>query len=119
MNLPMISGVYELTQSEQVSADLELDFTSFPVVDKSSILQPLSDTFHFPDYFGHNWDAAFDCLLDALEKYENVDVLVRLPASTQCDEEALIMLRQLMQDVVALQPVDKRVRFLFLSVAVS
>lgn len=115
MSLPMISGVYELTQSEQVSADLELDLTSFPVTDKSSILQALSDTFHFPDYFGHNWDAAFDCLLDVLDQHESIDILVKLPASTKLDKEALIMLRQLMQDAVALQPVDKRVRVLMIN----
>ena len=115
MSLPRISGVYELTQREQISADLELDFTSFPVVDKSSILQALSDTFHFPDYFGHNWDAAYDCLLDALDEYESIDILVNLPVSTKLDEDALIMLRQLMQDAVALQPVDKRVRVLMIN----
>ena len=110
-----ISGVYELTKNEQVSADLELDLTSFLVADKSSILQALSDTFHFPDYFGHNWDAAYDCLLDALDQYESIDILVRLPVSTKLEEEALAMLRQLMLDVVALQPVDKRVRFLIIN----
>lgn len=115
MSLPEISGVYELTQSEQMSADLELDFTSFPVADQSSILQALSDSFHFPDYFGHNWDAAYDCLLDALDQHESIDILVKLPASTKLDKEALAMLRRLMQDAVALQPVDKRIRFLMIN----
>lgn len=112
MTLADISGVYELTLGEQISADVELDFSALAVVDKVSILQTMSNAFHFPDYFGHNWDAAFDCLLDALEEYEKVDILVKLPVSTQLNEEALAMLRQLMQDAVALQPVDKRVRVL-------
>ena len=115
MSMADISGVYELTQSEQVSADLEMDLTSFPLVDKSSILQALSDTFHFPDYFGHNWDAAFDCLLDALEQHGSIDIVVKLPVSAKLDEETLTMLRQLMHDAVALQPVDKRVRVLIIN----
>ena len=115
MSLADISGVYELTQSEHVSADLELDFTSFAVADKSSILQALSDTFHFPDYFSHNWDAAFDCLLEALDQQGSIDILVKLPASDKRDDETLTILRQLMQDAVALQPADKRVRFLMIN----
>ncbi len=31
---------------------------------KDELLRELSDTLSFPDYFGHNWDALWDCLND-------------------------------------------------------
>lgn len=39
-------------------------------LDKATVLQALSNAFSFPDYFGQNWDAAYDLLL------EHVDQLV-------------------------------------------
>ncbi|MBC8006448.1 MAG: barstar family protein [Prolixibacteraceae bacterium] len=32
--------------------------------DKNSFLNALAKALQFPDYFGHNWDAFYDCLLD-------------------------------------------------------
>jgi RNAse (barnase) inhibitor barstar len=34
------------------------------VVSKDKLLNELSRTLNFPDYFGNNWDALFDCLRD-------------------------------------------------------
>jgi hypothetical protein len=31
---------------------------------KSEILKGIADTWAFPSYFGHNWDALIDCLAD-------------------------------------------------------
>lgn len=33
-------------------------------IDKSSLLSALAIALNFPDYFGHNWDAAWDLLAD-------------------------------------------------------
>ena len=33
-------------------------------VDKASLLSKLAEAARFPGYFGHNWDAAADCLSD-------------------------------------------------------
>ncbi len=41
---------------------LELDLSQ--PLDKQSLLTRLADAASFPDYFGHNWDAASDCLQD-------------------------------------------------------
>lgn len=110
MSLPKPSGVYELTLGEHISADFELDFSALVVVEKVSMLQTLSNTFHFPDYFGLNWDAAFDCLLEVLDEHEKLDILVKLPVSANIDEDVLAMLRQLMLDAIAMQPVNKQIR---------
>lgn len=32
--------------------------------DKNAFLNALARALQFPDYFGHNWDAFYDCLLD-------------------------------------------------------
>lgn len=42
------------------SLTLDLSVT----VDKQSLLVELAKACEFPDYFGHNWDAAADCLQD-------------------------------------------------------
>lgn len=33
-------------------------------LDKPALLQRIADTLLFPSWFGHNWDAFFDCLVD-------------------------------------------------------
>jgi hypothetical protein len=32
--------------------------------DKNAFLNAIARALQFPDYFGHNWDAFYDCLLD-------------------------------------------------------
>ena len=34
------------------------------VFDKTTVLSALSEACHFPSYFSHNWDSAWDCLTD-------------------------------------------------------
>jgi RNAse (barnase) inhibitor barstar len=33
-------------------------------LDKPTLLERCASTFAFPSWFGHNWDAFFDCLVD-------------------------------------------------------
>lgn len=37
------------------------------VLNKATLLRGLSAAFNFPDYFGENWDAAYDLLLDQVD----------------------------------------------------
>ena len=39
--------------------------------DKKGFLNAMASALRFPDYFGHNWDAFYDCLLDL--KHEDGD----------------------------------------------
>lgn len=36
-------------------------------LNKATVLNRLRESFNFPDYFGENWDAAYDLLLDSLD----------------------------------------------------
>ena len=55
------SGTYMLDQSASArDANGQLD--------KVTLLQALGGAFNFPDYFGHNWDAAYDLLLDQVDQ---------------------------------------------------
>ena len=67
------SGVYRIDAAER---DQVLHHGAFPpafavaVLDgraaatRAGFFQELSLALHFPDYFGHNWDAVYDCLTD-------------------------------------------------------
>ena len=35
------------------------------VLDKATLLTSLAKACHFPSYFAHNWDSAWDCLTDS------------------------------------------------------
>jgi len=43
------------------------EVTAQAVLDKAALLEHLGRSFAFPDYFGHNWDAAYDLLLDQVD----------------------------------------------------
>lgn len=46
--------------------------------DKNAFLNAVAKALRFPDYFGHNWDAFYDCLTDLEhEKGEGILVLLR------------------------------------------
>ena len=50
------------------------------VRDKNAFLNALAKALQFPEYFGHNWDALYDCLLD-LEPASGGTLLVLRDAS--------------------------------------
>ena len=71
-------------------------------LDKASILQALRESFNFPDYFGENWDAAYDLLLDEVEQLAE-PALWRFSIEDQAEvnEADLVDWLQLMADVCA------------------
>jgi RNAse (barnase) inhibitor barstar len=44
--------------------------------DKNGFLNAIAKALQFPDYFGHNWDAFYDCLLDL--KHDDAGTLLVL-----------------------------------------
>ncbi|MDY0092993.1 MAG: barstar family protein [Candidatus Vecturithrix sp.] len=52
------------------------------IYDKPSFLQEFAKKFHFPPYFGRNWDAFYDCLTD-LEWFDVRNLLVIYPQASK------------------------------------
>lgn len=65
------AGVYFLPESDLEELREAAAVNRFPCLpvdlrdcaDKAALLQRLAEALHFPDYFGHNWDALNDCLV--------------------------------------------------------
>jgi RNAse (barnase) inhibitor barstar len=68
-------------------------------LNKQEVLSTIADSFGFPSYFGHNFDALYDCLTDSVHKagQQNgfVVVIEHLPNTEYFDKE----LRETLLDV--------------------
>ena len=71
-------------------------------LDKSTIMQALRKSFNFPDYFGENWDAAYDLLLDEVDQLiEPALWRFSIDGAAEVNEAELAAWIQLMEDVCA------------------
>ena len=55
-------------KSSRTSATIPEQAISIPIeerLDKETLLSSLAKACDFPSWFGHNWDAAWDCLTDS------------------------------------------------------
>ena len=68
-----VSGVYAIDDARRASvmcghvvpSDLHVAVVDGQIaVDRDGIFDELARAMRFPDYFGRNWDAVFDCLTD-------------------------------------------------------
>lgn len=82
MNLPIIyvyndseayDSIYEQPLYESVP-EQAIDIVIDKVLDKQTLLTHIAKACNFPDYFGHNWDALWDCLTDTEIKYLKLDL---------------------------------------------
>ena len=71
-------------------------------LNKKTVLNRLKESFNFPDYFGNNWDAAYDLLLDQVDQLEGpVLWLFSIDDKSEVDETDLEVWGQLMKDLCA------------------
>ena len=71
----------------------------FKHIERRTLLQALAKTLQFPDYFGGNWDAAYDCLTDRTwEAGAMVRIDMHITAEAIVDEDSLTTLVEVMQD---------------------
>ena len=49
-----------------------------PFVDKEALFSFLADELKFPDYFGKNWDALYDCLVDLNPERQRKVILLHM-----------------------------------------
>ena len=54
-----------------------------PAIDRESLLAALGATLAFPDYYGQNWDAAWDCLTE-LDWPAGQLLVIHLPIAADC-----------------------------------
>lgn len=58
------ADIEQLLQSAESNSWQSFYIKGEGIIDKPTFLDNWSKTMNFPDYFGHNWDAFDDCLLD-------------------------------------------------------
>lgn len=46
------------------------------IADKETFLKAFAEQLGFPDYFGHNWDAFYDCMTDLSWREGHNDLLI-------------------------------------------
>ncbi len=54
--------------------NIAIDDDSDKELNKETLLTSVAKACDFPDYFGHNWDALWDCLTDSEVQYLKLDL---------------------------------------------
>lgn len=97
MNVP--AGVWKSSDVHLMTQALTLDVPAERLLDKQQLLQALADSLAFPDYFGHNWDAAWDCLTGLDWHHGNtITLLLPLPSDLQIDADDLAVFLDLLAE---------------------
>jgi hypothetical protein len=84
---------------------------------KAEAMDAIAAALSFPDYFGRNLDALYDCLTDLswLPEGEHVLILGRPDVLRAHDPQAYAGVYAVLADAVATQPVGRRLRMLLVS----
>lgn len=94
------SGVFEISARNVPPLTQVFPLDQNGVLDKQTLFDSLVRAFSFPDYFGYNWDAVFDCLLDCLEQCDYfTDIYFSVSENAQVIEDDFLTFTQLLQDV--------------------
>ncbi len=88
------AGVWRTTREN--SGGLRLDCRG--QLDKASLLAALGDALNFPAYFGHNWDAAWDCLVSLDWPEPERRLHLHIARGLEVDEEALAVFIDLLAE---------------------
>jgi hypothetical protein len=67
---------------------------------KLGLLRSLSSQLSFPDYFGENWDAFEECLLDLLPNYGRSVIIVHRAMPVDLSEPDLLMYLRILRSVM-------------------
>lgn len=97
------TGAYDIDQLRQWAAQAGHRFVLVECsdcVDKPSVLKAIGRAFAFPDWYGANLDALYDCLTDLPDRGEAgwVVVLERLPHAPPFSDEQQALLLDVFRD---------------------
>lgn len=76
---PEKSGVYRASWADEIADAVrgsKLNFARISISGKASLMQDIAKALGFPDWFGDNWDALEDCLIDLSWREAEGHVLV-------------------------------------------
>jgi RNAse (barnase) inhibitor barstar len=76
---PEKSGVYRASRADEIADAVrgsKLNFARISISGKASLMQDIAKALGFPDWFGDNWDALEDCLIDLSWREAEGHVLV-------------------------------------------
>jgi len=97
--MSLLNNHSRITLLHAVAPTGVISLTANSSVNRESILNSLQTSFQFPDYFGGNFDAAYDLLLDKVDTLKQATVWrFSIDSKVAVDEQALACWQQLMQD---------------------
>lgn len=73
----MSQAIYYLNKTNEASDHIPEQAIVIPIdkaLDKGTLLTSIARACDFPDYFGHNWDALWDCLTDSEVQHLQLDL---------------------------------------------
>ena len=87
----------------RLSADMpELLWLRPKTIDKAHLLEALSQALNWPDYFGANWDAAWDCLSDPALMQAEARLGLHLATEALVDQDDLRSFLELIEEAAVL-----------------
>lgn len=93
------SGLFWVNQRPAVTVDYEFTPTA---VNRCTLLSWLSETFQFAEYFGNNWDAAWDCLSEVpWNPQQPLRLYISFAKATVIEADALEQFIQLLADATS------------------
>lgn len=94
-----IEKIQQAAKAQQL-AYYRVDLSAF--MERTGMLQALAATLALPDYFGHNWDALEECLVDpSWFPPCGMVLVVQVSSSVPAFPESFAMLREILTSVSA------------------
>ncbi len=91
--------VFDIENNHPMADDFILRLSE-GIRDKASLLSHYAKAGHFPDYFGHNWDALNDCLRDLSWIQQKRIVIVHRDLPLSGNENELLVYLDILQDAL-------------------
>ncbi len=105
---PALNSVYRLQQSSDLLPTLD----GRALDDKDVLLEALGWALELPDYYGANWDALEECLMDM--SWQSGPVLLQIEHADRLPQDLMLTLMDIFSDAADFWRGENRVCSLFL-----